>query len=65
MKIREICDNICQEWSTLGDATQKRRFNLEVCFLLKYLTMFKRVYNIEQVLYISSVLGINLFNFVY
>jgi len=29
MKIREICDNICQEWSTLGDATQKRRFNLE------------------------------------
>lgn len=29
MKIRERCDNICQEWSCLGDATQKRRFNLE------------------------------------
>jgi len=29
MKIRERCDNICQEWSCLGDATQKRRFNIE------------------------------------
>merc|ERR1739838_1225679 len=29
LKIKERCDKICVEWSSLGDATQKRRLNLE------------------------------------